>query len=194
MHLHRVKSLVRTLASGHGKHTVAALLAIILGVQSCAVYANADNSAELTALFTQLKTAPDQETAVVYENKIWNLWFQSGSQEIDELMQIAMKRRNTYDFNGALEILNQVIALNPNYPEVWNQRATVHFHQEKYREALEDVAKTLELEPRHFGALAGRAIIRLQQLKPVIARRNIADALKIHPFLKERHYFPDLAN
>ena len=64
--------------------------------------------------------------------------------------------------------------------------------QDKYQESLADIAKTLALEPRHFGSLAGRANIRMRQLKPELARQNIIEALKVHPFLKERRMFPSL--
>jgi hypothetical protein len=68
----------------------------------------------------------------------------------------------------------------------------VRFHQQKYEASLEDIAETLVLEPRHFGALAGRAVIRLYQSKSALARQNIIEASKIHPYLKERAFFPDL--
>jgi len=57
---------------------------------------------------------------------------------------------------------------------------------------LVDIAKTLQLEPRHFGSLAGRAVIRLRQLKSALARQSIVEAMKYPPFLRERHLFPDL--
>ena len=106
--------------------------------------------------------------------------------------QQAMSRRQVYDFNGAIEMLNRVIERAPDYPEAWNQRATVYFFQQEYEKSLEDVARTLELEPRHFGALAGRALIRLSQFKPALARQNVIEALKIHPYLPERKLFPGL--
>lgn len=151
----------------------------------------ADNQ-PLDDLFQQLKEAPTEIEARKLENKIWKSWLTSGDSQIDDLMQKAFKKRRSYNFDGALDLLNQVIALKPDYPEVWNQRATVYFHQEKYEKSLEDIAKTLELEPRHFGSLAGRAVIRLKQQKPALAIQNIKLALKIHPFLKERSLFPNL--
>ena len=126
------------------------------------------------------------------ENRIWMAWFDSGDSAVDELMSQAMERRRWYDFNGALDALDQVLAIAPDYAEAWNQRATVYFHQQEFEKSLQDIARTLELEPRHFGAMAGRALIRLQQMKPALARQNIVEALKIHPYLKERALFPDL--
>jgi tetratricopeptide (TPR) repeat protein len=67
-----------------------------------------------------------------------------------------MKERQSSSYDGALDILNKVIALKPDYPEAWNQRATIYFFKYEYEKSLEDVAKTLELEPRRFGALRGR--------------------------------------
>ncbi len=171
---------------------VALLLLTIVNVQNNRLQATTHET-ELNQLFTQLSSASNQETALIAETQIWKIWFQSGNQEVDELMQEAIKRRSVFDFNGAIEVLSQIIIIQPNYAEAWNQRATAYFHQEKYEESLEDISKTLELEPRHFGALAGRAIIRLKQLKPVIARRNIEEAILLHPYLKERYYFPGLA-
>jgi tetratricopeptide (TPR) repeat protein len=153
------------------------------------VYANEDTQA---ALFLALENAPDELAASSYAEEIWQQWFDSGNEQVDELMQIAMQKRRNYDFNGSIEILNKAIDLKPDFPEAWNQRATMFFMQEKYEASLEDIAKTLALEPRHFGALAGRAVIRLYQSKPALARQNIIEALKIHPFLKERAYFPGL--
>ena len=111
---------------------------------------------------------------------------------IDALMQDALRDRRSYNFDSALEVLNKVIKIKPDYSEAWNQRATVYFHQKKYEKSLEDIAKTLELEPRHFGSLAGRAVIRLRQNKSALARQNIVEAMKYHPFLKERSMFPGL--
>lgn len=147
---------------------------------------------EMDMLFQQLKHATDQATARNYENKIWQAWFQSGDDEIDAMMRQAMRERSSYNFEAALKVLNQVIEKQPGYAEAWNQRATIYFHLSEYEKSLQDIATTLELEPRHFGAMAGRTIIRLRQLKPALARQNLIEALKIHPYLPEKAMFPDL--
>ncbi len=146
----------------------------------------------LDSLFMDLKHASSVEEARKLEQVIWRQWMQSGNDAIDELMQEAMQKRRSYDFNGAIKVLNKVIKKKPDYAEGWNQRATVYFQQEKYEESLIDIAKTLELEPRHFGSLAGRAVIRMRQNKPALAVQNIIQALKFHPYLKEKDFFPNL--
>lgn len=164
------------------------LFLIIIGGGSVVVA----DEAERDRLFEQLLDAPDEVTARQIEDQIWLSWFRSGNRDVDALMETAMSRRGVYDFAGALEALDRVSALMPEYAEAWNQRATIHFYREEYEQSLEAVARTLELEPRHFGAMAGRVVIRLRQLKPALARQNLLEALKINPWLREKALFPGI--
>ena len=147
--------------------------------------------ARLDRLFSELAAAPDEATAKTIENQIWVNWLQSGDTEIDTLMADAIQRRRQYDFGGALEVLNTVVAKAPDYAEGWNQRAMVNFYLRNYEASLADIAETLKREPRHFGALAGRGIIRFQQGKPALAYQSIITAMKIYPFIPERSMVPD---
>lgn len=149
-------------------------------------------SSKLDLLFNNLKLAENESDAKIIEREIWNVWMESGDLKIDSLLQDAMRKRRVYDYNGSVEILTEIINEKPDFSEAWNQRATVYFLQEKYEKSLIDISKTLELEPRHFGSLAGRAVIRWRQAKPALAHQNIIEALKVHPFLKERKMFPGL--
>ncbi len=150
------------------------------------------SEADIDTLYKQLLEAPDESAARETENQIWQRWFQSGNSEVDALMEIAMSQRGVYDFAGALETLDRVSAMMPDYAEAWNQRATIHFFREEYDRSLEAVAETLEREPRHFGAMAGRVVIRLRQLKPALARQNLLEALKVNPWLREKALFPGI--
>lgn len=140
--------------------------------------------------FAELKQAEDEVTARGIEQEIWKLWMVSGNPEIDELMRRAMEARRWGDYAKAFALLDQVTGIDPEYAEAWNQRATIHFLQDDYEQALADVARTLELEPRHFGALAGRGVIRLRQGKSALAIQNIKAAMDYYPFLRERHLVP----
>lgn len=147
---------------------------------------------KLDALFVDLKNAENETEARATEEKIWLAWMESGDDKIDAMLRDAMRKRRSYDFEGGIQVLNEIIKLKPDFSEAWNQRATLYFFQKKYEESLIDIAKTLELEPRHFGSLAGRAVIRWRQSKPELARQNIIEAMKVHPFLKEQNMFPGL--
>lgn len=61
-----------------------------------------------------------------------------------------------------------------------------------YEASIADCAKVLELEPRHYGALSGRALMYLQQGKRSLALKDMKAALELHPFLSERQLFPEL--
>ena len=168
------------------------VVSMLMAVLMLSFFASPSIANTLDSLFEELRNATDEMTAREIENRIWSSWFESGDAEIDSLMQKAMQRKRVYDFNGAHALLDEIIELKPDYSEAWNQRATVYFHQGEQERSLEAIARTLELEPRHFGSMAGRIVIRLQQFKHALARQNLIEALKIHPFLKERAFFPDL--
>ena len=56
---------------------------------------------------------------------------------------------------------------------------------------MADIDKVLEFEPRHFGALVGRAVMYKNQGKDDLALKDMLAALAIHPFLAERAMFPE---
>ena len=62
-------------------------------------------------------------------------------------------------YREAIEVLNNIILQFPDYSEAYNKRATVYFILGDYNSSMEDIKSTLNLEPRHFGALDGMARI-----------------------------------
>ena len=137
-------------------------------------------------LFELLASATSEQQAREIENQIWQNWMSQPNREIQALIKQAMEARRWYDFEKARKILDQVIEKAPGYAEGWNQRAFILFLQEKFDSALSDVEKALELEPRHFGALAGQAQILMRQGRFSTGQKILKQAVKIHPFLRER--------
>lgn len=166
------------------------LLAAPAAAQQALTYGDETWAQTREALFEALKEAPDPATAQRTADLIWRFWFTAPDEETSTLMQQAMERRQVYDFAGAIEILDKVVEHAPDYPEGWNQRATVLFFQEKYDRSLEDVERVLELEPKHFGALAGKGVILLRQGRAALAHKALRQAVAIHPFLPERQLLP----
>jgi tetratricopeptide (TPR) repeat protein len=116
-------------------------------------------TAQLDDLFQTLKAPPSKEAAKAAEDSIWRLWLQSGSDTIDLLMNWAMKAMEAKDYATALDFLDRVILMKPDFAEGWNKRATVYFLMDDYSKSIADIGKTLALEPRHFGALSGLGMI-----------------------------------
>ncbi|MFC6657215.1 tetratricopeptide repeat protein [Roseibium salinum] len=162
---------------------------MILTVLCLAVLPAASHATEYQdELFEALKKAANEEEARKIEDDIWHSWLDAApTPEIREKIDTAMRRRDSYDFQGAKDLLDEVVEEVPDYSEGWNQRAFVLFLQGNYEASLEDAERALALEPRHFGALSGKAIILMTLGRVQPAQEALRQAVEIHPFLKERH-------
>ncbi|SJM33449.1 tetratricopeptide repeat protein [Mesorhizobium delmotii] len=115
--------------------------------------------ARLDQLFVDLKRQRNEKAAERIAARISHEWSQSGSASIDLMMQWSQKAIEDKKFDVALDFLDQVVTLQPAYAEGWNRRATVHFMMNNFGKSMSDIDRTLQLEPRHFGALSGLAQI-----------------------------------
>ena len=170
-----------------------ALVALLMAV-FLIVPAFADDATDklLDELFVQLHDAPDEATARAISDRIWTIWVNPTDPDLKGRMMDVMEARSMRSIETTIALLDQLVLDYPDYAEGWNQRATMHFMRGDYEASIADCARVLELEPRHFGALAGRAVIYLQQGKRSLALRDMKAALSLHPFLNERHLFPEL--
>ncbi len=137
-------------------------------------------------LFRALKQARSEQEARAAEDQIWLFWTRGPDEEAGRQMAAILAARRAYDNEKALQIAEALIARLPDYAEGWNQKATVLFEMEDYDGSLDAIGHVLELEPKHFGALAGKAIILMRQGRMQLAQEALRKAVEIHPFLKER--------
>lgn len=159
------------------------VLRLFLLLALCAMPARADNASDL---FLALKSAPNAAEAQLLVDEIWRYWLKGPNAEATALVESARKRGRSYDFAGALEILDKAVAAAPEWAEALNQRAIIHFMRQDFDKSLADIDKALELEPRHFGALSGKARILTMQGRVTLAQIALRRAIAINPFLKER--------
>ena len=138
---------------------------------------------QLDKLFARLIKTVDASEAQRAEQTIWSLWMTSDSPTADALLAQAMKASANNETAAAIAILDNVIAVHPNYAEAWNKRATVYFLIGRYNDSLKDIERTLELEPRHFGALSGRGMIMRKQGDLAGARAAFEEALSFNPYM-----------
>jgi tetratricopeptide (TPR) repeat protein len=136
--------------------------------------------------------APDAMAARIISDRIWAYWTNPTDPPLAVRMHDVLVARQSGDFVGAIALTSRLIADYPDYAEGWNQRATLYYIIGNLEASIDDCARVLELEPRHFGALSGRALIHLQLGQRALALKDMAAALALHPFLSERQLFPEL--
>lgn len=162
----------------------AAAVFLTLGTAPPAHAENPQTTAVLNNLFAELKKAKNQRAALEIEQRIWLAWYQSGNAEIDRLMLKARATLAEGRMKEAIALADQVVAKAPDYSEGWNFRATALYIDNQLDASMRDVVKVLALEPRHFGALSGSALISLRKGKKRAALKAITHALEIHPYLR----------
>ena len=140
--------------------------------------------ARLDKLFSDLKRERNEKAAERIAGNIWSEWFQSGSASIDLMMLWSQKAMDNQKFDVALDFLDQVVTLQPSYAEGWNRRATVHFMMKNYSKSMSDIDRTLQLEPRHFGALSGLAQIMALTGHKQSALEAWQKVLAIYPMMR----------
>lgn len=162
------------------KKTMAVIaVALMLGVTLPSFAGQGD--ARLVELFRALKSAPSKHVAAPVEAGIWTLWIDSGIAAIDRLMALGIAAMGVRDFATADAVFTAIVERAPEFAEGWNKRATLYYLMGALKRSKADVAKTLALEPRHFGALSGLGLIRLAEHDEGGALDAFERALRIHP-------------
>ena len=138
----------------------------------------------LDGLFGQLQAAASSLESLMLEARIWSTWLQTESPTIDLLMRQALEAMSLDRYQDSFDILSKVVEIAPDYAEGWNKRATVLFLMRRYGESIEDVERTLALEPRHFGALSGLGLIHNALDDDARALAAFERALAVNPHLR----------
>ena len=139
-------------------------------------------SSELDNLFLRLKQSDNPMLARNYESKIWKLWLNNGSSDASNTqMQKGVDLLNNGKLDQALTIFRNISKKDPNWAESYNKIATIKFLKGDYLGSINDIKKTLKLEPRHFGAISGLVQINIILKKYEEALINLEYVLNIHP-------------
>ncbi len=146
----------------------------------------------LDDLFVKLKENADSPAGARIEQEILRRFDRSGSPTADLLLGWAEKAMAAKNYPHALDILDQVILVKPDFAEAWNKRATVYYMLNDYSASLSDIRETLALEPRHFGALSGLGTILQALDRKADAVRVYKRALEIDPRLDVKNTLKEL--
>ena len=124
-------------------------------------------------LYARLAAAKDGDETAGIVTLLLRAYAESGSDTADLLLRRARQAIGAEEYPDALKILDATIALQPDWAEGWNARATARYLDDDYDGSMADIAQTLKREPRHLGALMGMAAI-------LEARGKTEDALKVY--------------
>lgn len=112
----------------------------------------------LDALFDALASAEGQDAARIAD-KIGSEWSKSGSPAMDLLLERGRAALEEGRPDVALGHLSALVDHAPGFAEAYHARATAYFELDAFGPALDDLRMALELNPRHFEAMMGLALI-----------------------------------
>jgi tetratricopeptide (TPR) repeat protein len=143
----------------------------------------AERARLLAELYARLATAADDEVARRIANAIEHVWGTSPSPTVSLLMERARRADAEKKPSLALRLLDRAAQLAPDYPEVFNRRAAVHFAQNNLQSSLGDLRRVLALDPNHY-----RALESLGQIFKDLGRKKAAlevyrRIMDIHPLM-----------
>ena len=141
---------------------------------------------DLPALLEQLAD-PETENWQQIERQIRTEWSRSGSAAMDLLLQRGEKAIEDEDFDAALEHLTALTDHAPGFAEGWNMRATALFQKDLFGPALEDIERALAINPQHFGAMTGLAVILQRIGMDASALEAWYLVRDVHPHRDEMH-------
>lgn len=142
-----------------------------------------DRDGMLAELYAHLAKARSAEEAAPVAKTIETLWLRSGSDTIGLLMRRALKAHAEQKTELALQLLDAVVELAPDYAEGWSRRAVLYYSQDDIEHAAGDLRRALALDPNHYKALEGLAAILRESGQKKSALGAYRQLLLIYPFL-----------
>jgi Tfp pilus assembly protein PilF len=135
----------------------------------------------LDRMFERLKGAKDEVEGKAVAEQVGALLARSGSDTADLMHTRVTEALRAREAEIALDLLDTIIALEPQWAQAYATRATVHIQRKDFDGAMRDLRQALMLEPRHFLALAGLGTVFLQTGAEKRALAAFREVLKIHP-------------
>jgi Flp pilus assembly protein TadD len=142
------------------------------------------HQSRIDQLFERLAAAATEAEAGGIADQIARIWNRSGSDTLDLLLERVQQAMQGGDHVTALDIIDSIVALKPDFTEAYSRRAAVLFQMKDMDGAMRDLRQTLTMEPRHFQALAGIGMIYQTNGEPKQALKAFREALKLNPQLK----------
>jgi tetratricopeptide (TPR) repeat protein len=136
----------------------------------------------LDELFRRLAFCAAAEASIT-EDQIWTVWMDHPHRAAATSLDLATRDIAARRYDIAETRLTQLLRRAPDFAEAWHKRATLYYLLGRDQECLDDIRRTLELEPRHFAAMLHFAEILLGDGASSEARFAFYAALTVNPHL-----------
>ena len=160
------------------------ILTIIILIFSTTTLSANDRDIELNKLFLELKKdIPSLSSRIAQQ--IWMLWSTHPTdQKLTALLDEGSRLVQDKQLYKAIDVFTEAIEMDPSWAEAWNKRATVFYMIGEFQKSQNDIDKVLELEERHFGALAGQGMVNIQLKNYEKAILSYKKAKEIYPSMQ----------
>jgi len=142
-------------------------------------------ASSLDELFERLGKAQSEQEAKGIASLIERRFSRSGSDTADLLLSRAAEAYAKKDFPLAIELIDRVLTIQPNWAEAWYKRATVFYQLDDPVGAMADLHRALKIEPRHFNAWTGLGHVFMASDDKGRALEAYRRVLKINPQMED---------
>lgn len=149
------------------------------------VFDPAQRAELLEGLYARLAEARSPAEAAPITEAIEELWTMSGSDTVDLLMSRATQFANDADVDLSLAVLNAILDIAPEQTEAWYLRAKVKVLAGKPEQALIDLRRALNLDEKHYRAIADLGLVLEQLGAKKEALQAYRQALAVNPYLDD---------
>lgn len=161
-------------------NSTVASLATAVGFSLLVAQGAAAQDSRIDELFDELQEV-EPERVMRIEDQISTEWSKSGSPAMDLLLMRGEEALEAGMPDVAADHLTALIDHAPDFAEGYYARATAYYDLGLIGPAIDDLRQTLVLEPRHFGAMAGFAVILEEVGRPEDALTVWREVEKITP-------------
>ena len=173
------------------RQVASALAFLVLASAWAGLAAKADQrDPQLDGLFDELQRTASLSKAETIVAEIWICWTAfagetAGDSRASSLMAAGMQMMGDGRLESAERVFTELVSTHPDHAEAWNKRATVRFMRGNDAGSRSDIARVIELEPRHFGALSGLGMINVRDGDLAGALQAFEAALRVNPHMPQ---------
>lgn len=147
---------------------------------------------DLDSLYRQLRRTVDEGEAWIISKKIQVHWQNTGLKTLDLLLEASETAMLKGENAKALDFLDMLIGLKPDFSEAWCRRALIHMKNYDMPMAMSDLGQALEYNPKNFWALTLLGVVLEVTGHETLALKAYYQTLEIYPqmlFVQDRIMF-----